>query len=165
MTKVTYKNTMPYQYDAFHSGSHYLLPCGKYRNHGEMCEHIAKYQRGLFTDVNPSTTYDTGSDIEQELASVKSGESSLANFRLEGNYSVNDFIKTFFANVHSQKFIWVEWDEVTEMVTEYQMNKREFGALVQRFGYPAIASGTHTIKVRFRRSSKKMIAWFEERVD
>lgn len=164
MIKVTYENMMPYKFDANHPGSHYRLPSGKYRNHGEMCEHIAKYQRGLFTEINPATTYDTGSDIEEERASVKSGESSLANFRLEGKYTPNDFIKTFFANVHSTKFIWVEWNEETEMVTEYQMNKKEFGAFVQRFGYPAVASGTHAVKIRFHRSSRKMIAWFEERV-
>lgn len=164
MKKITYVNQMPYHFDASHPGSHYQLESGKYRNHGEMCEHIAKFYRGLFTETNPSTSYNTGSDIEEERASVKSSESSLANFRLEGSYTVNDFIKTFFANVHSTKFIWIEWNEETEIVTEYQMDKREFGAFVQKFGYRAVASDTHTIKVRFHRSSRKMLTWFEERV-
>lgn len=164
MIKVTYENTMPYEYNLFRRGAHYCLPSGSYRNHGEMCEHIAKFWRGIFTDVNPSTTYDTGSDIETERASVKSSNSSLANFILEGEYTTNDFIKTYFANVHSTKFIWVEWDENTEMVTEYQMNKREFGAFVQKFGRPAYSSDTHALKVRFLPSSKKMVRWLEERV-
>lgn len=163
MKKITYVNELPYRFTN-HAGSHYQLENGKYRNHGEMCEHIAKFYRGLFTDTNPSTTYDKGSDIEEERASVKSSESSLANFCLQGDYTANDFIKTFFANVHSTTFIWVEWDEETEMVTEYQMNKREFGAFVQKFGRPAHASGTHAVKVRLLHSSYKMIAWFEERV-
>lgn len=163
MKKITYINELPYRFTN-HAGSHYQLENGKYRNHGEMCEHIAKFYRGLFTDHNPATSYDKGSDIEEERASVKSGESSLANFVLSGSYTANDFIKTFFANVHSTTFIWVEWNEETEEVTEYQMNKREFGAFVQKFSYRAVASGTHAVKVRFHRSSRKMIAWFEERV-
>ena len=78
MKKVTYINEMPYIYDANHTRSHYL-PNGseKYKNRGETIESIVKYHRGLYTESNPNTSWNTGSDIETESASVKSSEGGL----------------------------------------------------------------------------------------
>ena len=102
-----------------------------------------------------------GSDIEGEYASVKSSEGGLG--RGIGGYdnSASDKIKTYFKHTHSKVFIWVELNEETKEVTEYQMNKREFGAFIQQFTRVHRASNKKEITVRFRPTSKKMIAWLE----
>ena len=69
MTIIRYTNTLPYSYDANHPRSHYLINGQKaYKNRGELCESIAKHHRGIYTDINPNTSWDTGSDIENEFA-------------------------------------------------------------------------------------------------
>lgn len=163
MTKNTYITNLPYKYTN-HPRSHYRIAGSKeYKNHGELMECIAKAHRGLFiSDKNPTTRFDTGSDIEEENASVKSSEASLACLYGE---TFTDVVKPYFAKVHSTVFIYVDLNEETDEVVEYVMNKSEFGAFLQKFGYLHYESDNHDKKkIRIRATSKKMIAWFEERV-
>lgn len=166
MKKITYINEMPYIYDTNHTRSHYL-PNGskKYKNRGEIIESIVKYHRGLYTESNPNTSWNTGSDIETEFASVKSSEGGLG--RNIGGYknSASEKIKEYFKNTASKVFIWVEWNEETQKVTEYQMNKKEFGAFIQKFTRVHMMSNHKEICIRFRPSSQKMLCWLESKVE
>ena len=165
MKKVTYINTLPYEYDPInHKRSPYRpIDCEGYRNHGELLESMAKWHRGLYTTVNPNTSYCTGSDIESEGASVKSSEGSLGRNIAGHDADASTKIKTYFRTVHSTVFIWVEYDSITHIVTEYQMNKSEFGAFVQRWTRICSNSEHTELAIRFKKTSKIMIKWLEER--
>lgn len=159
MNKYTYTNTMPYKYDPNHKGAHYYInDSEKAKNGGEFAESVAKWHRGLYTDVNPNTSYDTGSDIEEMNASVKSSNASLA--RVYGTYE--EIKKTYFANVHST--LWIYIVIIDEEVTEYHMNASEFETFLDNWHEMARESGSHLSKVRIKKTSGKMIKWLEERV-
>jgi hypothetical protein len=164
MKKVTYINTMPYAYEPYMNTNSPYRPNyqSAYKNRGETLESIAKYHRNIYTDINPATSWKNGSDIESEHASVKSSEASLGRSIGGRNNSASNKIKTFFKETPSQVFIWMEWDRQTEMITEYQMNKREFGAFINLFTRICNNSEHTDIAVRFRKTSKKMINWLEE---
>ena len=157
-----YTTELNWVYDPNHSNSHYIIEnCAAYRNRGELCESICKHHRGIYTEINPHTSWCDGSDIESEFASVKSSEGGLG--RGIGGYdnSASDKIKTYFKNTHSKTFIWVELNEKTKEVVEYQMNRSEFGKFVQKFTRVHRASNKKEVTVRFRATSKKMIAFLE----
>ena len=158
MTALTYVNTMPYTYDPDHRGAHYIIG-EKYKNHGEFCESVAKFHRGLAYLVNPATSYSDGSDIEEISASVKSSNATLAD--VFGN-SFESIVNTYVANVHSKLFIYMV--DMGEQITEYHMNAKEFREFVESWAGLAVDSGTHLTKVRFKKTSGKMIKWLEERV-
>jgi hypothetical protein len=157
MTKLEYINTMPYEYYPERNGAKYKIG-DKFKNHGEFCESIAKHHRGLEYLVNPSTTYDKGSDIEREKASVKSGGATLACLYGE---SLDEIIKTYFAKTASTKWIYVVI--IDELVTEYHMDAKEFEEFIRAFCRLDRESGKTEKKVRFRNTSAKTIKWLEER--
>ena len=162
MKKVSYINEMPYTFDAVHPVAHYRLKSGKYRNRGEILESIAKYHRGIFTEVNKNTSWNNGSDMEELNASIKSSKACIGrNFK--GIHDPNQQIKAYFKGVASSLFIWMEWDEKTQMVTEYHMNKREFGAFVNEFTQFVRDSKMTDLAIRFRASSNKMRMWLDSR--
>lgn len=159
-----YISELNWVYDPNHARSHYLIEdCPAYRNHGELCESITKHHRGIYTEVNPHTSWKDGSDIEHEFASVKSSEGGLG--RGIGGYDndASDKIKTYFRDTHSKVFIWVELNEQTKEVTEYQMTKSEFGAFIQQFTRVHRSSSKKEITVRFLKSSMRMKMWLEAR--
>ena len=162
MTKVTYINEMEIIYTN-HARSHYLVNGGTtYRNHGEVCESIAKFHRGIFTENNPNTAWNEGSDIESEHAEVKSSEAGLG--RGIGGYenTASDKIKTYFREAPAdKKWIWVEWNAKTNEVTEYHMNKSEFGKFIREFTRVHNMSNHKEVCIRFKKSSKKMVKWLE----
>ena len=161
MKAISYRNTLSYIYDENHPVAHYQI-CGKYRNRGEICESIAKHQRGLFTLNNPATSYDQGSDIEEYRASIKSPSAQLAH-NLYGTPTQQ--IKTYFKNVHSINFVYVDWDEETQNVTEYWMNKSEFGAFVRLFTTPRMDTRAHRLGIRFKQTTTKMRQWLNTRCE
>jgi hypothetical protein len=158
MIKLEYINTMPYEYHPDRRGAKYKIG-GKFKNSGELCESIAKHHRGLDYLVNPSTSYDEGSDIESEGASVKSSGATLACLYGE---TLDEIIETYFAKTASTKWIYVV--RVDEIITEYHMNAKEFGEFIKAFCRLDRESGKIEKKVRFRDTSAKTIAWLEERV-
>lgn len=162
MTIERYITTLEWIYDETHKGSHYLINGSKaYKNRGELCESIAKHYRGIYTEVNPHTSWDNGSDIEGEFASVKSSAASLG--RGIGGYSATaqEKIACFLNGTHSKLFIWVELNEETKEVVEYRMNKTEFALFIDNFTRIHNSSDHKEVCVRFKTSSKKMIDFLE----
>ena len=158
MKKLSYVNTMPYTYDHTHRGARYKI-AGKYKNHGEFCESIAKFHRGLEYAINPNARYDEESDIPSINASVKSSGATLAD--LFGN-SKEQIIKTFMATVHSTLFIYIV--DMDDQITEYHMNAKEFTEFAMKWANLVRDSGSQLMKVRFKHTSGKMIKWLEDRV-
>lgn len=157
MKKLTYTNTMAYTYDPNHSGAHYKIG-NAYKNHGEFCESIAKFHRGLEYLVNPATSYDKGSDIEELNASVKSSNASLAD--IFGN-DFDTIANIYFENVHSE--LWIFIVDIGDEINEYHMNKEEFRLFLYTWATLKVDSGkAKLMKIRFKAVSGKMIKWLEE---
>lgn len=161
MTKNSYETTMPIEVTN-NRGAKYRLPeKAKGANHGELCESIVKWQLGLYTPNNPTTSYDNGSDIEELNASVKSSHASLGR-TFGDSKNTSEAIRYYFRHVHSTLFIWAHYDEKTRIMTEYHMDKKEFGRFVRTFMYCHMSnSKNHKMEIRFPSTSKKLIAWFE----
>ena len=159
MTRIEYTNTMAYEFHPERNGAKYKIG-EKFKNGGEFLESIAKHHRGLEYLVNPATSYDKGSDIESEHASVKSGKASLARVHAE---TFDEILEIYFANVASTK--WIYMIKIDEIVTEYHMNRNEFEAFVRMFGRLGVESGKHEKKIKFLATSSKTIAWLEARVE
>ena len=154
MKHITYRNTLPYVNDG-HRGAPYLLD-GAHKNRGELCESIAKWARGLYTPVNPSTSFDKDSDIPELSASVKSSHASLAS-KLNGK-TLREQVADFITRSHSDWFVWVEWDEHTERVDEYWMNRTDFAKFCDKFVKNDSSSG---IRPRCAKSSSLLRAWLD----
>lgn len=157
-----YTNTLPYTRDDTLKNSKYFINGeSSRRNRGELLESIAKWHRGEYCATNPTTSWEDGSDIESIHASVKSSEGSLG--RQIGGYEATgaEKISIYFKGVASRIFIWMTIDEDTQMVTEYQMNKSEFGKFTRSFTRYCHASNHKEINVRFKKESKKMISFLE----
>ena len=160
MKKYEYTNTMEYIFDNSRRGSKYSMDNGdSFKNHGEFLESVAKFHRGLEYLVNPATSYDTGSDIEEINASVKSSNASLAC--IYGN-SKEQIIEEYFKNVHST--LWIFMINIDEQIIEYHMNAEEFKIFLEEWANTAVESGSHLTKVRIKKVSGKMVKWLEERV-
>lgn len=160
MKRIEYTNTMSHIYNSERRGSKYSMDGGDtWKNHGEYLESVAKFHRGLEYLVNPATSYDTGSDIEEMNASVKSSNASLAC--IYGN-TKEQIIEEYFKNVHST--LWIFMVDVDEQIIEYHMNAEEFREFLEEWATTAVESGTHLTKVRIKKVSGKMLHWLEERV-
>lgn len=167
MTKIEYINEMPYIYDPKHSGSHYLIEgASGYCNRGNFCESAIKYHRGLPYLVNPTTEALEGYDIPEEKAEVKSAEAGLGRHIGERDFSVSQQIRYYFQHKPSDaKWIWVNFNAKTGVITEWQMNKSEFGA----FLHVALRRKQHTqsnkksISIRFKAHSRKLEKWLDAR--
>lgn len=160
MKKVEYTNIMSYIFDADRRGSKYSMDGGEtYKNHGEFCESIVKFHRGLEYLVNPTTKWNEGSDIESLNASVKSSNATLAS--IYGN-TPQQILDVYFNDVHST--LWIFVVDIDNEITEYHMNKEEFKEFMDFWGEFATASGSHLKKMRIKKVSGKMIKWLEERV-
>ena len=165
MIKNCYMNTLKYTVKAENRGAPYFIDgFTKGKNKGNMCESIAKNYRGLFiSDSNPTTKFDEDSDIPEFYMSVKSSGFSLAR-HLRGK-NAHELIEDFFNRVHSKYFCYIIWNENTNEVIEYIMNKSEFGAFINEFAYLHYESNkNHDLKINALGTSKRMIAWFEERL-
>lgn len=162
MTIERYINTLPYiRNDALKNSKYFINGETARRNRGELLESIAKWHRGEYCATNPTTSWEDGSDIESIHASVKSSEGSLG--RQIGGYEATGAqkISTYFKGVASKVFIWMTIDEDTQIVTEYQMNKSEFGKFIRLFTRYCHASNRKEINVRFKKESKEMIRFLE----
>ena len=161
MKTVSYEIEMAYNYDPARKGAKYTMDNGRtYKNTGEWIESIIKYHRGYDYLVNPATSYDKGSDIEQMNASVKSSGASLAS--VYGD-TVEEILNEYFEKVHSS--LWIFGVVTDSTMTEYHMNAIEFREFCNEWGVLAKESGSEKIKIRFKKVSTKMLRWFEERVE
>lgn len=167
MFKIEYLNKMPYTYHPENSRNHYFIDGAHgFCNKGNFCESAVKFHRGLPYLINPATAALDGYDIPEEKTEVKSGESGLGRAIGERDFSVSQQIKYYFQHKPADsKWIWAVYNDATHIITEYHMNKSEFGA----FLHIALRSKQHlqsngkSINVRFKDTSKKMLAWLDAR--
>ena len=159
MTTITRAITFDYQFDSAHKGAPYTIDGTHYMNGGEFKEVVAKDVTGYMGAKDANTRYDMGSDIPEMNASVKSSKATLVNMVLGATFE--ESVDTYFANVHSTLFIYMV--DIGEQITEYHMNAEEFREFVENWAGLAVDSGTHLTKVRFKKTSGKMIKWLEER--
>lgn len=159
MKKISYTNNMPYIYSPDRKGAKYSMDGGQtYKNHGEFCESVAKFHRGLEYLVNPTTAWNEGDDIENLQASVKSGKCTLAP--IYGN-DFDTIINQYFNEVPSK--LWIYVTDIDNTISEYHMNAEEFKSFLKVFGRLGKESGTHLTKVRILETSAKMLTWLDER--
>lgn len=152
MKKISTLTTIEYTFDPNRKGAKYTLDGTHYMNGGEFKEIVAKDVTGYAGGKDANTRYDMGSDIPELNASVKSSKATLVNMKLGDDFDSS--INTYFANVHSNLFIWVSVNE--EIATLYMMNAEEFKAFLYKF------SGLNERGfVRFKAESGKMIAYLE----
>lgn len=167
MIKNTYKNKMKYELTGTPRVPYQIKGAKGKCNRGNLCESIVKFHRGLDYLSNPNTSGMKGYDIPEEQIEVKSPACGLGRDIGETWFSVSQQISYYFKHApKGKKWMWVEFDEDTQMVTEYIMNKKEFGA----FLHVALRSKQHlqsnkkSINVRFKYSSKNLRNWLEQKV-
>lgn len=161
MKKMSYEITMPYSYNPEKKGAKYSMDGGvTYKNKGEWIESIMKFSRGLDYMVNPATSFDNGSDIEEINASVKSSGASLACVYGDNMESI---LNEYFSRVHST--LWIYGVVIEDTIYEYHMNATEFREFLKNWAGLTKESGSENIKVRIKKTSGKMIKWIEERVE
>lgn len=160
MIKVEYLIKMEYTFNSNHKGAHYSMDGGKtYKNHGEFCESAAKFQRGLEYLVNPATSFDTGSDIEQIHASVKTPGASLAC--IYGD-NMEEILIQYFKKVKST--LWIIMIMDNNKMFEYHLNQTEFKNFLQKFGRLDMDSKAKKNKIRIKNLTKSMVSYLEDGV-
>jgi len=152
MKKATFAITTSYQFDAERKGAKYTFDGIHYMNAGEWKECICKAVLGYECHKDGNTAYNVDSDIPELNASVKSSKASLTNMVLADTFE--DSIRTYFANVHSNLFIWVE--VVDENAILYMMNAEEFELLIRKFS----ALNERGV-IRFKATSSKLVSFLE----
>lgn len=167
MIKNTYKNEMPYEITGIPRAQYYIPGAKGNCNHGNLCESIVKFHRGLDYISNPNVSGMKGYDIPEEQIEVKSSACGLGRDIGEPWFSAAQQISYYFKHSpRGKKWMWVEFDEETQIVTEYIMNKSEFGG----FLHIALRSKQHlqsnkkSINVRFKSSSKALREWLDKKV-
>lgn len=159
MLRINYHNEMNYIYDASRKGAKYQFGTKKaYKNHGEFLESVAKFYRGFDYEINPATSYDTGDDIPQLKASVKSSNASLGC--IYGD-TFEDILNTYFSKVYSK--LWIFINDIDNEITEYHMNASEFKEFLITFGQLGKDSKTKLNKIRIKKVSSKMLKWLDEK--
>lgn len=144
--------TVSYLFDAERKGAKYTFDGVHYMNAGEWKEAIAKAVLGYMARKDGNTAYNMGSDIPELNASVKSSKASLTNMVLADTFE--ESVKTYFANVHSNLFIWVE--VVDENAVLYMMNAEEFELFIRKFS----ALNERGV-IRFKATSSKLVSFLE----
>ena len=166
MIKNIYTNTMKYTYTGIARMQYRIEGAKANCNHGMLCESIVKFHRGLEHLSNPSTSGMKGYDISEEMIEVKSSAAGLGRDIGEKDFTASQQISFYFKHSPKNKrWMWVEFNEKTQIVTEYIMDKREFGA----FLHVALRKKQHkqsnkkSINVRFKETNKEIITWLENR--
>lgn len=149
--------TINYIYDANRNNAHYSFDGEKFMNGGEFAECVDKFVRGYAPVKDGNTPYDVDSDIPELGISVKSQRCGLTDKRLADNFE--DFKKVFFKNVHSWLFDWAVI--LDDDIIIYTMNKKEFREFVDTFSH----WDEHDRKVRFYKTTIKMLKWLDARVE
>lgn len=169
MLKATYKVKSNYEFDPSHRGAPYVYARDKYAtyymNFGNLCECAAnEFFFGEFSYDIFCVPFDKGSDIELDNdinISVKASGSALACLYGE---SVEAITAEYFARTHSNRWLYVA--QVDGEFILYLMNIDEFKEFISTFGKLERESGTaDKMKVRFKKTSGKMLKWFDERVE
>lgn len=155
MTKREFAINVSYTFDAQRKGAKYSFDGAHYMNAGEWKECLAKSVLGYANHKDANTAYNVGSDIPEIAASVKSSKASLTNMVLADTFS--ESVNTYFANVHSTCFIWVE--VVDETVVLYMMNADEFRGFLYKYS----ALNERGV-IRFKATSSKLVSYLDSLV-
>lgn len=164
MKKVEYINEMPYELSGKKGAPYHIIGAKGNCNRGNLKESIIKYHLGLDYLNNPATSGMAGYDIPELQAEVKSSAAGLGRDIGERWFSQSQQISFYFKHAPKGKtWIWVEFDEKTQKVTEYHMNKREFGGFIRISlrGKQHKQSNGKSINVRFKYTTKEMLEWLE----
>ena len=161
MKKSAFVSRTSVHFNPEHKGAPYTVDGVHFFNFGNYAESVvnewAGYGFGFDTDAVP---FDKGSDIEELNASVKSSGASLACLYGDDKAGI---IAEYFARVHSS--MWIYAMQVDEEWWFYQMNAEEFAEFLEEFSGLVRESGKEIrYKVRMKKTSSKMVKWFEERL-
>ena len=161
MRKATYTTTTAIKYDPTHKGAPYTVDGIHYFNNGNKLEAVINEWCGNgFGFDTKAVSFDKGSDVEKLHASVKSSGASLACLYGETKEAI---IAEYFERVASR--LWIYVVEIDGEFWIYQMDRAEFAEMLEKFATTAKESGSHKLKVRFNKTSGKMIKWLEEKVE
>ena len=106
MKKMTFENTMTYQYIGDRKGAKYTLDGEHFMNHGEYAECLAKFVLGYKAEKDANTRFDKGEDIPELNASVKSWNCGLTDMKLADNKE--EFLHKFWEMSNPNvTYIWV----------------------------------------------------------
>lgn len=161
MKKSVYTCQTAVHFNPEHKGAPYTIDGIHYFNDGNRHEAVVSEWAGYgFSYDVDHVPFDKGSDIEELYASVKSSGASLACLYGDDKASI---IAEYFARVHSS--MWIYSVEVDGEFWLYQMNADEFKEFLEEFSGLARESGKEIrYKVRIKKTSGKMIKWFEGRL-
>lgn len=161
MKKSVYTCKTAVHFNPEHKGAPYTVDSIHYFNDGNRHEAVVSEWAGYgFSYDNDHVSFDKGSDIEELNASVKSSGASLACLYGDDKASI---IAEYFARVHSS--MWIYSVEVDGEFWLYQMNADEFKEFLEEFSGLTRESGKEIrYKVRIKKTSGKMIKWFEGRL-
>ena len=166
MEKNVYENKMPFELTGIPRAQYYIPGAKGNCNHGNLLESMVKYHRGLDYITNPNTDGMKGYDIPEEKIEVKSSECGLGRAIGDRDFSVSQQIRFYFQHCEcGKRWMYVVYDAETNMVTEYIMNKSEFGGFlhVALRGKQHKQSNGKSINVRFKKTTKAQIAWLESK--
>lgn len=159
MNKVQFFNDkFSYAYDATHKGAPYIVN-GRHCNAGQLAEALFSGFNGYgFKFDKDAVPFDRGSDVGNY--SVKSSGASLACLYGLDKAAILD---EYFARVYSTAWVYVV--QLDDMVYFYTMNAEEFRAFAEEWAGLTRESGKEIrYKVRFKKTSSKMLQWLDERV-
>ena len=147
---------LSYKFDATHKGAPYTVDGIHYMNGGDFAEVAFKAVNGFDPTKDANGRYDLTDDVPELNASVKSAKATLVN-KILGHDFDSSFAK-YLQTVHSNSWVWVAI--IDEVVNWWTMDKKEFSDFTKAFGYWAKDRNV----IRFKTTTSKMIAWFENRV-
>jgi hypothetical protein len=105
--------------------------------------------------------FDKGSDIPENMASVKSARFTLVSGKLVKGDTMEEQWADYKARVHSKLFVYVTKDNVA-----YEMNMNEFEKFVFTFCKMERESSKNGggLKIRCKSESKELIEWLATKV-
>jgi hypothetical protein len=107
--------------------------------------------------------FDKGSDIEELGISVKSSGASLACLYRDEPTAENmeSLLTEYFDRVHSTRWAYVAI--IDGVASIYEMNATEFKEFVTEWAGWNKESGKTCYKIKFKKTSGKMLTWLDER--
>jgi hypothetical protein len=133
-----------------------------YKNKGMHAEQALAYTLTNEHRKHDKLPFDKGSDIPEYNMSVKSGGASLMSGNFCTKTTREGIVEEFLLRTASEHFAFV----VDDFSVAYVMTKIEFAEFLAKFTFASRESLRNggKMKVQIYKQSKKMLAWFSERV-
>ena len=134
------------------------------RNAGIAREHDLCHYFGIERTAHDSSDYRSNSDInigDRHISVKASGFTLMSGNMCNGYDEFDDIWNLYKSTTHSNEFAYI-----TEDYRVYEMNISEFEAFLRVFGRVEKESAKNggKAKIRCRKESKNMVAWFEKAV-